>query len=199
MDGVRVDPDARTVHVQAGVRCGAVVAAAEPHGLASLNGSAPSVDAVSYTLGGGLGILAREFGYADDHTTRWRSVSYRCDGSTAVRSRSTEVRSIRRCVVQVNHLGGALARSAPNAVAYRDGRFLVRVLTVGDREAARSILDPAFVLLAPDALGRLLNFAFGAGDRGDGLYDAETAKRLAGVKSQCDPANLFIRNYGISA
>ena len=67
MDGITVDPAARTVRIQAGVRWGQVVAAAEPYGLAPLNGSAPSVGAVSYTLGGGLGILAREFGYAADH------------------------------------------------------------------------------------------------------------------------------------
>lgn len=74
------------------------------------------------------------------------------------------------CVVQVNQLGGALAR-----------------------------LDPAFALLAPRTLGRAVNFAFGAGDRTEGLYDAETRKRLAEVKSSYDPANLFRRNYGPSA
>lgn len=62
MDGVRVDPQARTVRVRAGVRWAQVVAAAEPYGLAPLNGSSPGVGAVSYTLSGGLGILAREFG-----------------------------------------------------------------------------------------------------------------------------------------
>lgn len=102
------------------------------------------------------------------------------------------------CVVQVNHLGGALARPAPNAVPYREGRFLVRVLTVGDRKRARTVLDPVFALLADDTLGRSLNFAFGAGDRSAGLYDAETRKRLARVKETHDPANLFRRNYGVS-
>jgi hypothetical protein len=103
------------------------------------------------------------------------------------------------CVVQVNHLGGALARPAPNSVPYREGRFLVRMLAVGEREAARARLDPAFALLSPHTLGRAVNFAFGAGDRTEGLYDAETRKRLAEVKSSYDPANLFRRNYGPSA
>ncbi|MEU0082749.1 FAD-binding oxidoreductase [Streptomyces sp. NPDC006274] len=67
MDGVAVDAAARTARVAAGARWGQVVAAAAGHGLAPLNGSAPGVGAVSYTLGGGLGILAREFGYAADH------------------------------------------------------------------------------------------------------------------------------------
>ena len=103
------------------------------------------------------------------------------------------------CVVQVNHLGGALSRPAPNSVPYREGRFLVRMLAVGERAAARARLDPAFALLAPTTLGRALNFAFGAGDRTEGLYDAETRKRLAELKSYYDPANLFRRNYLVSS
>ncbi|KUM93834.1 FAD-binding protein [Streptomyces cellostaticus] len=357
MDGITVDAGARTVRVQAGVRWGQVVAAAEPYGLAPLNGSAPSVGAVSYTLGGGLGILAREFGYAADHV-RWlevvtadgevRQVTRESDpdlywallgagqnfgivteleiglvpvrtlygGSVAFDGRAVDPAAVlrayeawtrtvpegltssfaavpypdlpalppqlrgryvisvrvaytgadgdalvaplreigpvladslrvmpyaeshtihsdpdfphayygdsavlreldveragellrltgpeasRMCVVQVNHLGGALGRPAPNAVPFREGRFLVRLLAVGEREQARAVLDPAFALLADDTLGRALNFAFGAGDRGAGLYDPETQKRLAGLKEQYDPANLFRRTYGVSA
>ncbi|MFE3741086.1 FAD-binding oxidoreductase [Streptomyces sp. NPDC059134] len=67
MDGVVIDPEARTARFDAGVRWEQVVADAAPHGLAPLNGSAPHVGAVAYTLGGGLGLLAREFGYAADH------------------------------------------------------------------------------------------------------------------------------------
>ena len=69
---------------------------------------------------------------------------------------------------------------------------------MGDRDAARAVLDPAFALLAPVTIGRALNFAFGAGDRTDGLYDAGTRKRLAELKSSYDPANLFRRNYNLS-
>ena len=67
MDGVEIDPERRTARIGAGTTWEAVVAAAAPHGLAPLNGSSPGVGAVVYTLGGGLGILAREFGYAADH------------------------------------------------------------------------------------------------------------------------------------
>jgi FAD/FMN-containing dehydrogenase len=67
MTGVSVDPGTRTARVAAGARWGAVVEAAAPHGLAPLNGSSPTVGAVGYTLGGGIGLLARRFGYAADH------------------------------------------------------------------------------------------------------------------------------------
>ncbi|THA78333.1 FAD-binding oxidoreductase [Streptomyces sp. A0642] len=66
MDSVLVDPARRTARIGAGVTWGRVIEAAAPHGLAPLNGSSPGVGAVSYTLGGGLGVLAREFGYAAD-------------------------------------------------------------------------------------------------------------------------------------
>ncbi len=350
MDGVTVDPAARTVRVQAGVRWGQVVEAAAPHGLAPLNGSAPSVGAVSYTLGGGLGILAREFGYAADHvraldvvtgdgrlrhvtpesepdlywgllggghtlgvvtgleiglvpvrtlyggsltfdgreadpaavlrayeewartmpdglTSSFAAVPYPDIPAMPPQLRGRYVLSVRvaytgadgdrlvaplreagpvladslrempyaeshtihndpdfphayygdsavlseldteraaellartgpdadaMCVVQVNHLGGALAQPAPNAVPYREGRFLVRLLVPGDDEAAaRALMDRAFEPVRPATLGRSLNFSFGAGDRTEGFYDEATQKRLAGLKAEYDPANLF--------
>ncbi|GAB2704281.1 FAD-binding oxidoreductase [Nocardia thraciensis] len=67
MTEVSVDPDARTARVAAGVRAEALIEAAVAHRLAPLNGSSLSVGVVGYHLGGGLGILARTFGYAADH------------------------------------------------------------------------------------------------------------------------------------
>lgn len=67
MDGIAVDPVARTARFEAGVRSGALVAAAAEHALAPANGSSPEVGAVSYHLGGGLGILGRSLGWAVDH------------------------------------------------------------------------------------------------------------------------------------
>ncbi|MFE9773126.1 FAD-binding oxidoreductase [Streptomyces sp. NPDC005931] len=360
MDGVRIDPGTRTARVQAGVRWAQVVAAAAPSGLAPLNGSSPGVGAVGYTLGGGIGVLAREFGYAADHvraldvvtadgrtrrvtrdgdadlygallggghglgvvtameiglvpvrrlyggslafdarradptgllrayeewtrtvpdalTSSFAAVPYPDVPAMPPRLRGRHVVSVRvaytgsaadgerlvaplrglgplledsvrempyteshtihgdpavphayygegavlreldvaaagrvldltgpdaapvMCVVQVNQLGGALARPAPNAVPYREGRFLVRLLAMGGRERGRAVLDPAFALLAPVTLGRAVNFAFGAGDRPEGLYDAGTAKRLAGVRDRYDPASLFRATADVSA
>ncbi|MFI9510982.1 FAD-binding oxidoreductase [Nocardia sp. NPDC052566] len=67
MTGITVDAQARTARVAAGVRAGALVAAAAAHGLAPLNGSSPSVGVIGYALGGGIGLLAREFGYAAEY------------------------------------------------------------------------------------------------------------------------------------
>jgi hypothetical protein len=67
MAGVRVDPAARTARVEAGVRSRKLVHEATAHDLAPLNGSAPDVGVVSYTLGGGVAMLGRRYGYAADH------------------------------------------------------------------------------------------------------------------------------------
>ncbi|GAA1978666.1 FAD-binding oxidoreductase [Amycolatopsis minnesotensis] len=70
MSGVEVDPAARTAWVEAGATWHQVIEAAAPHGLAPLSGSFPGVGAVSYTLGGGIGLLARKYGFAADHVRR---------------------------------------------------------------------------------------------------------------------------------
>ncbi|MFD9885502.1 FAD-binding oxidoreductase [Streptomyces alboflavus] len=372
LDEVVVDPTARTARVGAGVRWGQVVAAAAEHGLAPLNGSAPSVGAVSYTLGGGLGVLAREFGYAADHVrsldvvtadgaarhvtaesepelfwgllggganlgvvtaleiglvpvtrlyggalafdgrevdpgavlrayTAWTetvpdevtsslaalvypdlpmlpealrgryllTVRVAYTGAAAEGERLvaplraigpahedslrelpyTESHTIhsdpdfphayygesrmldaldgdalerilaltgpaadRMHVVQLNHLGGALARPAANAVPHRDAHWLLRILSPlnstdgaggtedtdgADRESLRKLYAGAFGEVAPQVIGQSLNFTFAGGDRPEGLYDAGTHQRLAGLKVTYDPANLFRRNYNV--
>lgn len=65
LDGLRIDGDTATIG--AGVLWSQVVAAAAPHGLAPVTGSAASVGAVGYLLGGGLGPLARSHGFSSDH------------------------------------------------------------------------------------------------------------------------------------
>lgn len=70
MDSVDVDPGAGTARVGAGARWRDVIEAAARHDLAPLSGSMPGVGAVSYTLGGGIGLMARRYGFAADHVTR---------------------------------------------------------------------------------------------------------------------------------
>lgn len=67
LDGVMIDRTRRTATVEAGVRWQQVLDAAAPHGLAALAGSSTTVGVVGYTLGGGLGPIARTHGFAADH------------------------------------------------------------------------------------------------------------------------------------
>lgn len=67
LDGVRVDPDARTATVAGGTTWQQVLPAAQQHGLAPLMGSAPHIGTVGYALGGGFGWLARPHGLAVDN------------------------------------------------------------------------------------------------------------------------------------
>ena len=67
---VIVDPDRKTAWIEAGATWRDVLAATAPYGLAPLSGSSPGVGAIPYTLGGGLGLMARRFGYAADHVRR---------------------------------------------------------------------------------------------------------------------------------
>jgi hypothetical protein len=67
---VSIDPLARTATFGAGCTWAQVVQAAAPYGLAPLCGSASGVGAVGFTLGGGIGPLARTFGFTADHVRR---------------------------------------------------------------------------------------------------------------------------------
>lgn len=69
---VDIDPAARTARVGAGASWDQVLTAAAPHGLAGLCGSAPHVGVIGYLMGGGIGPVARTFGFAADHV---RSIS----------------------------------------------------------------------------------------------------------------------------
>jgi FAD/FMN-containing dehydrogenase len=69
MRGASVDPATRTARVEAGAQWRDVGALAAEHGLAALHGSAPDVGVVGYTLGGGVGWLARRYGLAANSVT----------------------------------------------------------------------------------------------------------------------------------
>jgi hypothetical protein len=64
---VVVDPTNRTARVSAGSTAADVITATAPHGLAAPVGAAPGVGFVSYSLGGGLGLLGRKHGWSADH------------------------------------------------------------------------------------------------------------------------------------
>jgi FAD/FMN-containing dehydrogenase len=66
---VSVDAGARRVRVGAGVKWKHVSARLADHGLAALHGSSPDVGVAGYSLGGGMGWLARKYGLQTNSVT----------------------------------------------------------------------------------------------------------------------------------
>ena len=66
MNRVRIDVATQTAYVEAGVQWGQVLEQAQMVGLAPLLGSSPEIGVVGYSLGGGMGWLARKYGLATD-------------------------------------------------------------------------------------------------------------------------------------
>src|SRR6516165_1655406 len=69
MRQVDIDPAASIARVEAGAMWQDVVVPAAEHGLAALAGISPNVGVAGYTLGGGLGWLARRYGLAANSVT----------------------------------------------------------------------------------------------------------------------------------
>lgn len=72
---IEISQESRTARVAAGVRAGELVDRAAEIGLAPIIGSSPTVGVVGYTLGGGLSVIGRSFGYAADHVRELRVVT----------------------------------------------------------------------------------------------------------------------------
>jgi FAD/FMN-containing dehydrogenase len=79
MTDVLVDTETQTARIQAGVRWHMVLEKAHEVGLAPLLGSSSGVGAVGYTLGGGMGWLARKYGLSADSVLEFQVVT--ADGS----------------------------------------------------------------------------------------------------------------------
>jgi FAD/FMN-containing dehydrogenase len=69
MRGVRIFPSGRRARAEAGARWQDVTGPAGAHGLAALAGTSPNVGVAGYTLGGGIGWLARRYGLAANSVT----------------------------------------------------------------------------------------------------------------------------------
>lgn len=87
LTAVTVDRDAWTARLGGGAKWAHVMGPAISAGLAPLLGSTPDVGAVGYTLGGGMGWLARKYGVAADHVRSFDIVT--ADGH--IRRTSPEV------------------------------------------------------------------------------------------------------------
>jgi hypothetical protein len=82
---LRIDAARQSATIGAGLVWGEVLEQAQKSGLAPLLGSSPGVGVVGYTLGGGLGWLARKYGLAADSVTAFVVVN--ADGVTLRASR----------------------------------------------------------------------------------------------------------------
>ncbi|WP_285114607.1 FAD-binding oxidoreductase [Leifsonia sp. fls2-241-R2A-40a] len=87
LDQLSIDAENRLARIGAGVRWAPVIVAAAEHGLAPITGSSTSVGAVGYSLGGGIGPLARRYGFTADWVRGFRVVT--ADGSVVVADHDT--------------------------------------------------------------------------------------------------------------
>jgi FAD/FMN-containing dehydrogenase len=69
MQEVSIDPGAQRVRVGAGVKWDRVAPQLSEYGLAGLHGSSPDVGIAGYSLGGGMGWLARKYGLQTNSVT----------------------------------------------------------------------------------------------------------------------------------
>jgi FAD/FMN-containing dehydrogenase len=107
-------------------------------------------------------------------------------------------------VAQFRVLGGAIARVAPDATAYahRDRRITVNVASFyegpADKAAREEWVARFAAALDQGAAGAYVNFVGDEGEQGvRAAYPGATWDRLAAIKRQYDPANVFRLNQNI--
>ena len=105
--------------------------------------------------------------------------------------------------IAVRSLGGAVSRVPDDTTAYahRQAELMFMTTTAGAKpviEAARPALEAIWARLAPHVSGAYANFLSSAtAEDVAAIYPAETYQRLAAVKRQYDPGNLFAGNHNI--
>jgi FAD/FMN-containing dehydrogenase len=106
-------------------------------------------------------------------------------------------------IISVRGVGGAVSRVPDDATAYahRRAALMVVTTTAGPKpvvEAARPGLEAIWGRLAPHINGAYANFLASATDEDvAAIYPAPTYQRLAAVKRQYDPGNLFAGNHNV--
>ncbi|NJP28605.1 FAD-binding oxidoreductase [Microbispora sp. SCL1-1] len=105
--------------------------------------------------------------------------------------------------ISVRSLGGAVARVPGDATAYahRRAELMIGTTVAGPApvvEAALPGLEAIWGRLAPHVSGAYVNFLASAGEEDvAAVYPPRTYERLAAVKRQWDPGNLFARNHNV--
>ena len=105
--------------------------------------------------------------------------------------------------IAVRSVGGAVSRIPDDATAYahRQAELMFVTTIAGPEpvvEAARPALDALWDRLAPHVTGAYANFLASATEEDvAAIYPAQTYQRLAVVKRQYDPGNLFARNHNV--
>ncbi|NUT31573.1 MAG: FAD-binding oxidoreductase [Hamadaea sp.] len=106
-------------------------------------------------------------------------------------------------VIAVRSVGGAVSRVPDDATAYahRAAELMFVTTVVGPApvvEGALAGLDAVWNRLAPHVSGAYANFLATATEQDvAAVYPAETYRRLAAVKRQYDPGNLFAGNHNV--
>jgi FAD/FMN-containing dehydrogenase len=105
--------------------------------------------------------------------------------------------------IAVRSVGGAVSRVPVDATAYahRQAELMFVTTTAGPQsviEAARPVLEAIWGRLTPHVSGAYANFLASATEEDvAAIYPPETYRRLAAIKRQYDPANLFARNHNV--
>jgi FAD/FMN-containing dehydrogenase len=105
--------------------------------------------------------------------------------------------------IAVRSVGGAVSRVPDDATAYahRQAELMFVTTIAGPKpvvEAARPALETIWGRLAPHVNGAYANFLASATEEDvAAIYPMQTYKRLAAVKRQYDPGNLFARNHNV--
>lgn len=106
-------------------------------------------------------------------------------------------------VIAVRSVGGAVAQVADDATAYahRQAELMFVTMTVGPPpvlEATRPARQQLWDRLSPNVSGAYANFLSAAEDADvAAVYPAKTYERLAAVKREYDPENVFSGNHNI--
>ena len=106
-------------------------------------------------------------------------------------------------IIGLRSVSGAVSRVPNDATAYahRQAELMLLTLTAGPEpvvEAAQPALDTIWGKLTPHVRGAYANFLSSATDEDvAAIYPTETMRRLAAVKGQYDPGNLFARNHNV--